>query len=53
MVTMSESHADRADAAATSCRRAKGNYRARMLYRIRRYAAVPERLAAFNDFFSG
>jgi len=24
-----------------------------MLYRIRRYAAVPERLAAFNDFFSG
>jgi len=53
MATMSESHADRADAAATSCRRAKGNYRARMLYRIRRYAAVPERLAAFNDFFSG
>lgn len=24
-----------------------------MLYRIRRYAAVPERLVAFNDFFSG
>ncbi len=33
--------------------RGKGNYRARLLYRIRRYAAVPERLAAFNDFFSG
>jgi hypothetical protein len=24
-----------------------------MLYRVRRYAAVPEQLAAFHDFFNG
>ncbi len=24
-----------------------------MIYRVRRYAAVPERLAAFHDFFNG
>jgi len=24
-----------------------------MLYRVRRYVAVPERLAAFHDFFNG
>ena len=29
-----------------------GIYRASMLYRVRRYAAVPEKLAAFHEFFN-
>ena len=33
--------------------RKQGIYGARMLYRVRRYAAVPDRLAAFHDFFHG
>ena len=30
----------------------QGIYRACMLYRVRRYVAVPENLAAFHDFFN-
>lgn len=30
----------------------QGIYRAPMLYRVRRYVAVPDKLAAFHDFFN-